>query len=147
MDTTTTIIGLCLFLLAVTPVIIASQRSKKKRLNLKRKFDELISKNDLQLIDQEDIDGKLVGIDSIKKMLIFVSSRVPNGIVIDLKKEFKLDILRSKSDGLIDLRVRTKGNTESEFHLPFFDPDKDDLLRFEYFGQKAEKWFKLINHT
>lgn len=147
MDITTTIIGLCLFLLALTPIIIASHTSKRKRLNLKKKFNELVSINDLHLNEQEDIDEKLIGIDVTKKMLLFVSSRVPDGMAIDLRKKDKLDILRNKNSGQIDLRIELKGNEENEFHIPFFDSDKDDLLRFDYFSQKAERWIKLVNQT
>lgn len=146
MDTTAIIIGLCLFLFALMLAIIVSERHKRKRLNFKRKIDECIAKNGLQLTDQEDVDGKFIGIDSVSQKLIFVSMRECDVIVIDLQKDFILDLLRSKDNSQIDLRFTVKGDTETEFNLPFFDPAKDNLLHFEYYSQKAERWFKLINH-
>lgn len=146
MDATTIIISLCLFLFALIPVIIVSKGHKRRRLNFKRKIEECIAKNDLQLTDQEDVDGKFIGIDSVSQKLIFANMRESDVIVIDLQEEFILDLLRSKDDSQIDLRFIVKGDTDTEFYLPFFDPAKDNLLHFEYYSQKAERWFKLINH-
>lgn len=147
MTTTTTIIGICIFVLSIAPIIFITYRSNRKRLRLKAKFDELVSKNNLQLTDLEDIDGKLIGFDVSKKIFLFVSSRIPDGVVIDLNKQVTSEVLRNKEVSQLDLRFKVRDDNKNEFHVPFFDSDKDDLLRFDYFDQKANKWLALINKS
>ena len=95
----------------------------------------------------EDIDGKLIGFDVSKKIFLFVSSRIPDGVVIDLNKQVTSEVLRNKEVSQLDLRFKVRDDNKNEFHVPFFDSDKDDLLRFDYFDQKANKWLALINKS
>ncbi|GAA0890807.1 hypothetical protein GCM10009122_04860 [Fulvivirga kasyanovii] len=145
MDTTTTIIGVCLLLLSVAPIAWVGFKSRQKELGLKKAFDRLVLNNNLKLTQWENIDGKMIGIDVPGSMLVFVSPKIPQGIAIDLNKSGGFEILRNKKESQLDLRANILGT--GHLSIPFFDNDKDDILRFEYFNQKAEQWLALIKQN
>lgn len=145
MDTTTTIIGVCLLLLSVAPIAWVGFKSRQKELGLKKTFDQLVLNNNLKLTQWENIGEKIIGIDAKDKMLVFVSPKIPQGIAIDLNKSDGFEILRNKKESQLDLRINVRDGGHQS--IPFFDNDKDDILRFEYFNQKAEQWLALIKQN
>ncbi|UII31469.1 hypothetical protein LVD17_24560 [Fulvivirga ulvae] len=146
MDTTTTIIGVCLLLLSVAPIAWAGHKSRQKELGLKRSFDRFVSNNNLKLTQWESINGKLIGIDTTNHKLVFVSAKIPEGIIIDLNKRNGFEILRNRKECQLDIRTSVPDSPD-DLSIPFFDSEKDDILRFDYFNQKAEQWLALIRQT
>lgn len=146
MDTTTTIIGVCLLLLSIAPVIWARHKTRQKELRLKSIFDQLVSSNNLKLTQWENINGKLIGIDEAEKMLVFVSPQCPEGLTIDLNKRNGYEILKNKKESRLDLHTKVPEGS-NYLTIPFFDNEKDDMLRFDYFSQKADEWLRLIRQT
>ena len=134
-----------MLLLSVAPIMWARQKARQKELTLKKTFDQLVLNNNLKLTRWENINGKLIGIDVAEKMLIFVSPQLPEGIIISLSQGNGIELLRNKKESLLELRTKMSGSKGQG--IPFFDSEKDDILRFEYFSKKADDWLKLIRQT
>lgn len=147
MDTLTIVVGVCFFLLITTLIVWSKHQSKQKEHKLRSKFDKLIEINNLKLTHWEDLGGKLIGIAAVNKMLVFVSPKVPDGVAIGLDNRNAFDILRDKKKSQLHLRKAPDDGRDSGVSLPFFDPDTDDLLRFDYLSQKADQWLTLIRQT
>jgi hypothetical protein len=143
MDTTTTIIGVCLLILTLAPIAWASYSTRLKEQKLQKTFDQLALMQNLKLTEWENIDGKLIGIDPVSKKLIFVSPRIPDGVTIALDKTNGFEVLKNKKDCQIELQ--SYGTSDQQ--ISFFDNDKDDLLRFDFYSQKADHWLNLIRRV
>lgn len=154
MNTSSILIGLAILAGVVLPFVILSIRKRNKENQSIKEFIQTGFKYGLELSETEHWNNRLLGIDPIKRKILFRQTEAEEftETVIDLNevKSCTLLVTNLQSVGAnqvpdkIEIAFKQKNNKPLE-NLQIFDSETDSVVYAEL--EIAEKWTKIINEA
>lgn len=140
METSTTIIGLVILVVFVGPFLYAALKSSSR----KKKLEETLSERSLLLNEQEELNGRVIGLDTNKRVLFYAFFDKNDDLVetVDLSKIAVCRILSNKQDefSAVGLELEVKNQSGTRKSKLLFSSDKDSVQAMENAKRLSEKW-------
>lgn len=153
MEISSIIYGLLILLACLSPFIIIAQLKSNKRNKEINEFKKYGYKYGIELTDVDQWPNHLIGLDSLKKKILFVE-KYPNQheeIILNLNDYKSCELIRkdlgsgaNASIDRIQLSFISKKDKASTV-VQFYDSEKNSAMYFEL--GLAKKWCTLVNDS
>jgi len=157
MESGTTIIGLILLLIMVSPFILLSKKKSKGGKQFLSILFDLAKKNNSKISEHELLNNVAVGMDRDAHQLYFIRKKENNNIVnnIDLSEIQKCRLVNTSRKvnykggsyivvDQLELAFTCTDKNKPEIIFEFYNSEYDSLT-FNEELQLASKWLKIIN--
>ncbi|HUW05162.1 MAG TPA: hypothetical protein VMW01_02775 [Williamwhitmania sp.] len=159
MDTSVLIIGIIIVSLVLVPIMLISSIISIKEKRLKRAFKEQCITHQLIITDPEVFKHKIIGIDPVAKVLLFVNNQVENqksktvnltevsSCRVACKTEKNNELPHSHEETIlkVDLILTNNLTPQEEILVNFFDVNHDNPFEAYPMNDKAMEWQRQIN--
>ncbi len=155
MDTTLTLVDVLIVASIFVPIVVLIRIGSSPKRKLYKQFEALAEKNGLNIVEKEFWANSCIGIDSAKKIVLFVrnenNSVKEKLIALNNIKECKVATsvesigTRTNKQNIlqkVDLQIYFTGNSSSMDSLNFYDHHRIYSEDFEVV--RAEKWKNII---
>ncbi|HYK75795.1 MAG TPA: hypothetical protein VEV16_02370 [Daejeonella sp.] len=137
-----------LFLIIIAPIILASRRAKRKRLEKSAAaLHELAGKNHLNLTKSDIFGNSALGLDALKNVLIYVNTQ-SNELICktDLSRISSCEIVQSMDQNSItSIQLVLYGKEQPFTSISFYKQFHDDEMKIKQFQQLVETWKQEID--
>ncbi len=132
-----------LIVIIAIPIMIISKRGKqKRRKDMEVKLQLMASEKQLNITKSEFLASKVIGLDGIKKSLIFFNILDQRSdLVLDLNKFKTVNVEQKMHEGSMRHVLLTfKGANGTQASIPFYDKAIDNEMLLKQTIQKADLW-------
>jgi hypothetical protein len=148
MDFKVAFIAIICILVLVIPFWLIIQAEKAKKKKFIQQLLETGRQHHLNLTEYEVWQGKGLGIDSVRKGMIFLNQQQPQSgpIILDLTQATacKMHTAGGETTGKVELQFLPKQGSTALPTIVFFDMEKDDPTQMGTFQEKAKEWVKRV---